>query len=200
MAKIQLPSVALAKEIKENPYARFMTKSLADRCFEIQQQEGAGHWASLRAELVLAKATLADVVRMWAAMHELPPDFKERQSRILEAGAMLRDAIKEIGDLAAKAAQIETTLRDKHDPTITMQFIQQTVKVMDNALRQAEEEGKIVDAEALITSITNGVEEGVRLPMHSPNALNDDNRRACGVTPAAVADTVKAMIETVPAA
>lgn len=195
----QLTSVALAQEIKENPYAGFMTATLAERCQQIQEQTATSEWLSLRHELTLAKTTLCDHVQLYSAMHLLPADHAGKLELVIHAGSALRAAIAEIASLVRVAAQIESEAREKHDPTITLQFLQQTVRVVDKTLREAEETGELKDAERLIEAITRGVDEGVRLPLGSPLTLGG-SEKAVGISPSSTHQVVETMINPVPAA
>jgi hypothetical protein len=191
---------AVNRRIADNPYAGYMSASLAERCEEIQREQVSGHWTSLKAELAIARVTLGDMVQFYAAMHQLPPSQSGREAAILDAGRLLRDAIEAVGAIAMKAAKVESEMRDKHDPTVTLQFIRQAVLVIDERLREAEERGELRDAEGLIREITMGVDEQVRLPLDSPFTLNNTST-SVGTTPSSlVEEQVRAMIDTVPAA
>lgn len=194
-----LPSVRLADAVNDNPYAAFMSETLIERVNQLQQR-GAEHWASVKHELDLARATLADCVHFYSAVTLLPNDQKGKSDALLAAGQILRQAITDIARIARTAAQIESELKDRHDPAITLQFVQQVVRVVDHRLREAEERGELRDAEQLIEAISRGVDTEVRLPLDTPWALNEGSMEPSSVAPASVEDTVKAMIETVPAA
>lgn len=186
-----------SNELRYNPYAKYLTQTLADRCAALQREEADGHWASLRAELDLARNTLVDTVQFYAGAHSLPMDVVGRLETIMQAGALLRTAIDEISTLAVKAAKVESELKDKHDPRVTLQFIQQTVSVVDHRLREAERLGVLNDADSLIQQITSDVGSEVRLPDSTPYGLN---AKPASVTPATADGMVRRMIDTVPLA
>lgn len=194
----------MGAELRANPYARFMCDTLHQRVVELQEAEsGSGHWASMKHELLLAKATLAEVVQFYAAMLLLPETQPARLASIMDAGRVLRQAVDEVASLAGKAAKIEADLRGKHDPSITLAFVQQVTRVMDHRLREAEERGELHDAELIIEAITRAVDSEVMVPIGASPVMGQAGGAALkptGSTPATVDGQVRAMIETVPLA
>jgi hypothetical protein len=185
----------LGEHAQHNRYFGYLSQSLRERCEALQSEAAHSSWASMRQELELARVTLVDSVQFYNGCHQLPIDTPARLEVILKAGEMLRDATDSIADLALKAAKVEAELKDKHDPQITLNLIQQTVKVIDMKLREAELTGQLVDAEKWIQEIAAGVDMETRLPADTPFGFN---KTPASVSPSTANDMVIDMIASVP--
>lgn len=185
--------VPMDPRIKENPYARFMGKRLSDRVKEIQESYQNTHYADLRHEMELMRATAIDILDMYR-IAELESDEFKRCSMAMTAGVALRGVLAQIRDMAVACMQIEKELKGKHDPQITNNFIMQTVEVVTRLAQKQERIG--FEASTFIKQVVEEVDKYVAYQGDGQAGVQHSGlggQSSGGITPTAITPDMGAL-------
>jgi hypothetical protein len=164
--------------VRINPYCAHMGNTLAARVAEIQRTEAQNqiqygeHWASVRNELELMRASLVDVLVLYNAATEAPCDnsleqIERKLKAINSSGALLRDILREVERFSNSAVELEDRLAGKHDPAVTYRLMQEFTAIVGKKLREYELTGELGpegNSERVIQDLTGAIRNNLRMP------------------------------------
>lgn len=126
-------------------YAKAMGKTLTEKVAELQSADHPIH--SIRDELDLTRVLATDAVALYEAAH-LTPDEKERDKNVAWAGALMKDTLNNVRDMAMAYVKIEREFGASMTIEQTQILVSKFTQLMDRTLKEMVGRGVLSDVDA----------------------------------------------------